>query len=102
MNPPQVRLGGIGAEGILGAGSLILRPIAFLFTAFLAFRGGAGMVAALRLLARVFEDPTLGPLDKAPIESVSGVQAETGTAGMGDPPAKLGMCDTKLYRAYRE
>jgi hypothetical protein len=37
MNPPQVRLGGIGAEGILGAGSLILRPIAFLFTSFLAF-----------------------------------------------------------------
>jgi hypothetical protein len=64
-----VRLGGVGAEGVHGVGSLILGPVAFLSTPFLSFRGGACVVAALRLPAHVFEGPTLGALDEAPTES---------------------------------
>jgi hypothetical protein len=66
------------AEGILGAGSLILRPIAFLPTTFLTFLDdGAGPAAGLRLLARVFQDPELETLGEAPIESVLEVQDDT-------------------------
>jgi hypothetical protein len=57
------------------------------------------VAAALCLTAHVLEYPTLWPLDEAPTELALGVRAETGTAGMGDPPSKPGMCDTKLSRA---
>jgi hypothetical protein len=81
IKPPQVRLEGVRVNGVLGAGSLILRHVAFLPTTFVAFWGGAGVAADLRLIAQVFEDPTLGPLDKSPADSVLGVRTEIGTIG---------------------
>jgi hypothetical protein len=42
VNPPWVRFGGVRAKCVLGAGSLILRPITFLPVAFLALGGGGG------------------------------------------------------------
>jgi hypothetical protein len=43
-------------------------------------------------------DLALGPLDEAPTNSTLGVRAEK---GMGDPPSKPGMCDSKLSGACR-
>jgi hypothetical protein len=58
-------------------------------------------VAALRLPARVQEDPTLGPLDEAPIDIALGVQDEIGMAGIIVSPSKPGMGGMKLSRACR-
>jgi hypothetical protein len=45
------------------------------------------VAATLCLPNRVFEDPALGPLDEALVDSVHGVlQAEMGTTGIGDSP----------------
>jgi hypothetical protein len=58
--------------------------------------------SSFALVSCVFEDPALGPLGEALTESALGVRAKTGMAGMGDPPSKPGMCDTKLSRTCRE
>jgi hypothetical protein len=62
---PQVWLGGVRVGEGLGVGSLILTPVGFLLVAFLAFLEVGGVSVAFHLLARVLEDPTLGPFDDA-------------------------------------
>jgi hypothetical protein len=49
VNPPWVQFGGVEAEGVLDAGSLILRHATFLPTTFLALGGGGRVAAALAL-----------------------------------------------------
>jgi hypothetical protein len=81
-----VSLGGVRTDDALGAGSLIFMSIASLRVTFLALEVRAGVAAAFRLLAHVFEDPASGPFDESPTESAVRARAEIGTAGMGDPP----------------
>jgi hypothetical protein len=70
VNSPRVRVGGARAKGLLDAGSLILRLVAFLPMAFLAL-GGAAATFTLRLPARIFGAPALGPW-----RGVSGVDTQ--------------------------
>jgi hypothetical protein len=79
VNPSRVRLGGVVAEGVLGAGSLILMLVTFLPMIFLALGGGSGaaVALALRLLVCILVEPTLGPPDEAPTESTLRAWAET-------------------------
>jgi hypothetical protein len=66
--------------------------VAFLPTTFLALEGGEVVATlALRLPARVFEAPTLGPPDEALAESALEARTQTGIAGIGDSPSKPGM-----------
>jgi hypothetical protein len=60
VNLPYRPLGVVGVEDGLGAGSLILTPLAFLPTTFLGFFGGVRAVAAFRLPAQVRDDLALG------------------------------------------
>jgi hypothetical protein len=60
------------------------------------------VAAALHLPARVLEDPTLGPLDDSPTNSVLRVWAEIGMARIGDSPSMPGMGVVKLSKAYNE
>jgi hypothetical protein len=99
VNPPGVRLGGVGAEEGLGAGSLILTPDAFLLVIFLAFLEAGGVSVTLHLPSRVLEDPTLGPFDDALTDLALGARAETGTTKMGVSPSMLGICTIKLSKA---
>jgi hypothetical protein len=85
-----VLFGGVGAEGVLGVGSLILMPFVFLPMTFLALGGGAWAVAALRLPAHVCEEPAPRLLDAALTESTFRARAETRIVGIGDPPSKAG------------
>jgi hypothetical protein len=100
VNPPWVRLGGVGAGDDLGVGSLILSPDAFFLTTFCNFFGGGGVAAALHLLAWVLEDPKLWPFDKSLVELTLKVRAETRIARIGESPLKPGMGSMKLSRAY--
>jgi hypothetical protein len=75
--------GGVGAKGVLGAGSLILIPDAFLFMAFRDFFGEGGVVVALCLSARVQVDTALGPTDELSVDPALGVRAEIGMARIG-------------------
>jgi hypothetical protein len=95
-----VRLGGVRAEGVLGAVLLILTSVAFLPMAFLALgRGdGAATTSALRLPAHIFARPVLGPLDEAPTESALGAHAETRIAWIEDSLSKPGMWDKKFSK----
>jgi hypothetical protein len=96
VNPPWVWLGGVETRDSLRVGYLILIPVAFLLVAFFAF----GVAAALRLLARVLEDPTLGLFDETLANLALENWAETGIAGIGISPSMLGMGAMKLSRAY--
>jgi hypothetical protein len=69
VNPPRMHFGGVRVGVGLGVGSLILTPNAFLLMTFSIFFGGDGVAAALHLLARVREDPALGPFDESPVDS---------------------------------
>jgi hypothetical protein len=95
-----IAFGGVRADDGFGAGLLIFIPVIFLLMAFLIFRGGGGVEAALRLLARVFQDPVVGPRNEAMTDSALGVQAEMGIAGIGISPLKPGMRAMKLSKAY--
>jgi hypothetical protein len=100
VNPPRAQFGGVRADGILDAGSLIFRPIAFLPTTFLALGGGRGVTSlALRLPAHVFGVPALGPPNEASTESALKARSEIGTTGIGGSPSKLGMPNMKLSKA---
>jgi hypothetical protein len=86
-----VRFGGVRVEGIFGAGSLILRPMAFLPTTFLALEGGEAVITlTLRLSARVFEASALEPPDEASTELALGVRTEIGIVGIGNSLSKPG------------
>jgi hypothetical protein len=100
VNPPWVWLGGVETRDSLRVGYLILIPVAFLLVAFFAFGATGGVAAALRLLARVLEDPALGLFDETLANSALGNWAETGIAGIGISPSMLGMGAMKLSRAY--
>jgi acetyl esterase/lipase len=99
VNPPRVRFGGVGVGGGLAAWSLMLIPDSFLLVIFLAFLGIGGVAATLRLLARVLDDPMLGPFDDAPTDSALRVRTERGTTGIGVSPSKPRMRAMKLSKA---
>jgi hypothetical protein len=97
-----VPLRGVGAECVLDTGLLILMFDIFLPTNFLALDGGAWAAVALRLSARVFDEPAHEFSNVAPTKSAFGPRAEIGVARIGVSPSKSGICDTKLSRAYNE
>jgi hypothetical protein len=100
VNLPCETLGKVGVEDVLSTGSLILIPAAtFLPMTFLSFFEGGGAVAALRLLARVLDDPTLGSVEESSTNSVLGVQAVIGMTRIGSSPWKLGIGEVKLFRS---
>jgi hypothetical protein len=99
VNPPQVRLGEVGAGNGLGDGSLILIPDDFLLMTFLAFLEAGGVAATLHLSTRVLEDPVLGPFDDAPANSALGVWAEIGIVRIGVSLSKLRIGAMKLSKA---
>jgi hypothetical protein len=87
VNPPWVHLGGVGAGDVWGARSLIITPSAFLLTTLCFFFEGGRVAATLRLSARVPEDPAFWPFNESLADSPLEVQAETGTARIGDSPS---------------
>jgi hypothetical protein len=103
VNLPRALFRGVGAGDGLGAGSLILTLDAFFLTTLCCFfgggGGGGGVAVALRLLARVLEVPTLGPVGESPTDSALMVRAEIRAARIGMSPSKPGIGTMKLSRA---
>jgi hypothetical protein len=100
-DPTLVCLGGVGAGDVLGVGSSILTPDAFLLTSLHILFGVGGVAVALCLLARVVEDPTLWPLDESSTHSALGVRAKTEIIGIEVSPSSLGMGPMKLAKVCR-
>jgi hypothetical protein len=101
LDPPRVLLGGVRMECAWGANSLILMPVDFYLTIFLALAGRVCEVVALRLPARVLEEPASELPNATSAGSTLGPRAEFGIAGKGVScsPSNPGTCNTKLYRA---
>jgi hypothetical protein len=76
VNLPRGPLGGVEVEDGLGIRTLILTPLVFLLMTFQIFFRGGGVVAALRLLARVLDDPALGPAGESSADLVLGIRAK--------------------------
>jgi hypothetical protein len=92
VNLPRVLFGGVGVGDELGARSLILIPNALLLTTFRGFFLRGGVAAALRLPARVLEDPAPGLVDESSTDSALRVRAEIGFVSI----LKLGLVEKKL------
>jgi hypothetical protein len=58
-----------------------------------------GVVVAFRLLARVFDAPTLASAEGSSMASPLGGRAETGIAGIGMSPSKPGIGEIKLSKS---
>jgi hypothetical protein len=76
--------------------SLILIPLEDFLVAFLAFFWGGRLAVAFRLLARVFDAPSLDPVEGSSMASPLGERAETGIAKIGMLPSKPGLGEIKL------
>jgi hypothetical protein len=84
----------------LGVGSLILIPLEDLPVAFLAFFWGVGLTVAFRLLARVFDAPTLDPAEWSSMALPPREWVKTRIAKIGMSPSKPGMGEMKLSKSF--
>jgi hypothetical protein len=89
---------GVEADA-LDIGSLILIPLEDFSIVFLDFFWGIGLAVAFRLLAQVFDVPTLASLEGLLIASPPGGRAKMGRARIRMSPSMLGIGEMKLSKS---